>query len=398
MSLPFTTVPVSCYNSLIPALSITNPTQDLETNDFIKIFGTMSALQKVDLRFAGQLKDEVLDHVMQQDTPIVDLRLDATNLVSNAKWIDFFSRCGNRLKSLKLSSLDYALDDNACLLLAKHCPNLRRLKLRKCFKLGDAALKSLSRLNHLEHLSLQFQSDDPISPETLAQLITAVGPRLRTLSLEDFKDADDEVLAAIRSSCTKLVKFRFTNNDQCTNEGYKQMFLDSASQPLSFVDLSDTRDVNYEVPDGPEEPVGLASTGFEALMEHSGTTLEVLNIHSCRHINHGSFSNVFDGDKQYPMLKDIDVSFIPAVDTTTIAAIIRCCPQLKKVSAFACFNVPGIEVPKGLALIGVPDVSTSQLMDMFLIRQILTPFRPKRALSRMEVLPWTCKFRDKPVL
>jgi len=30
--------------------------------------------------------------------------------------------------------------------------------------------------------------------------------------------------------------------------------------------------------DGPQEPVGLASAGFEALMSHSGESLEILDI------------------------------------------------------------------------------------------------------------------------
>ena len=341
----------------MPCHRLANGIADLETADFVKLFASMPNIRKIDLRCAGQFKDEVIDYIMWRDIPIEDLRLDAANLISNQKWIEYFSYGGHRLRSIKLVSLDYAMDDEACVQLVRSCPNLQRIKLRKCFKIGDNALKTLAELKSLEHLSLQFNNST--SSDTLVHLISALGPKLRTLSLEDLVDADDKVLAIIRSRCSKLTKLRFCGNDQCTDAGLKNAFLDSANPPLTFVDLSNTRDVNYEAPDGPDEPNGLASAGFEALMEHSGSSLEVLNIRSCRHISQESLSRVFDEKQRYPMLKEIDISFVPAFNTAQVVSMIECCPSLRKISAFACFNVTNIAVPAGLALIGVPDAQLS---------------------------------------
>ena len=318
----------------------------------------MPNLRRIDLRFAGQFNNEALGYLLQRNVPIEELRLDAANLIANDNWVKLFKHCGRSLRTLKLSWLDTAFDDAVLAQLVKNCPELRRLKLRKCMRISEIALNDLSKLKNLEHLSLQL--DQPISSGVLSTLIRKIGRQLRTLSLEESVDADDDVLAAIRASCSRLTKFRLTGNDQCTDQGFRKLFLDSANTSLSIADLSSNRDVNYEAPDGPDDPIGFASAGLEALMEQSGSSIEALNIHSCRHLTHQSLFNVFNGQKRYPMLREIDVSFVPAVDTAVLAAIIQCCPQLNKVSAFACFNATGVTKPRGLALIGLPDTSTLQ--------------------------------------
>ena len=314
-------------------------------------------VQNLNLRNAGQFKDEVVDYVIERDVPIMSLQLEAANLVTNGKWVEFFEKCGHRLENLKLSWLDYSMDDDAFMGLIRHCPNIRRLKMKQCFRLGDVALGAMTELRHLEHLSLRFPT--ATTPGVLADLISSIGPRLRTLSLEAFSDADDDALSIIHSSCTQLNKLRFTENDCCTDIGFASLFTNWSNPALTFIDFSSNRSVDYAVPDGPEDPVGLASAGFEALMGHSGSRLERLDISSCRHITYESFSKVFDGKKQYPVLKDINISFLTKIDTSIVAGMFRSCPELIKVTAFGCFNVTEAAVPKRVALIGVPNAQDS---------------------------------------
>lgn len=318
-------------------------------------------MQNLNLRNAGQFKDEVIDFIIERDVPIRHLQLEATNLVSNAKWIEFFEKCGHRLETVKLSWLDYSMDDDAFMYLVRYCPNLRRLKLRKCFKLGEAALGAMAELTKLEHLTLQF--NQPTSAKSLVELISTVGPNLQTLSLQNFADADDEVLAAIHSSCRKLRKFRFTENDYCTDAGFATLFSEWSNPPLSFIDLSSNRSVDYSAPDGPDSPVGLASTGLQAITKHSGSAVECLDVSSCRHIGYDAFSQVFSGRSQYPLLKDINVSFLTKVDTTIVAGIFKSCPQMAKVTAFGCFNIVDVGVPLGIALVGVPHAQDSLVQE-----------------------------------
>ncbi len=326
---------------------------ELETEDYIRIFSVVPNVQNLNLRNAGQFKDEVIDYMMERDSTLRSLQLEAANLVTNEKWVQFFIMGGDRLETLKLSWLDYSMDDEAFTSLIRYCPNLKRLKMKKCFRLGDAALGAITDLKQLEHLSLRFPMTT--SPEALAELVSSVGPRLQTLSLEGFTDADDSVLSNMHTSCSRLSKLRFTENDTCSDEGFAALFIEWSNPPLSSIDLSSNRSVDYSAPDGPEDPVGLASAGLEALMNHSGSRLERLDISSCRHITYEAFSNVFDGKNQYLFLKDINVSFQTKIDTSIVAGMFKSCPELIKVTAFGCFNVIDVAVPRGVALIGVPN-------------------------------------------
>ena len=310
----------------------------------------MPSLTQVNLRYAGQLKDRVLEYMMEKNSQIKDLQFDAVNLVSDACWRRVFQKYGSQLESVKLSNLDYSFDDETVEDMCKHCTRLRRLKLKQCWKTGDRSLKAIAGLKFLEHLSLNFVEET--SKEGLGDIILNVGSNLRTLSLDGFHHADDHVLRLIHSKCHSLVKFRLSDNAVCTDQAYAQLFTGWQNPPLEYVDLSSTRDVDNSNPDGPEEPTGLASQGFVALMDHSGSKVQKLNIASCRHVSHEAFEEVFSEDKKYPHLTELDVSFHMAMDDFLIGSIFRCCPAIKKLVAFACFNVRDVRVPAGVALIG----------------------------------------------
>jgi DNA repair protein RAD7 len=295
---------------------------------------------------------------MERDVPLRTLKLEAANLISNEKWREFFGRAGRRLEVLKLTWLDYAMDDETFAHLIDGCPNLTYLKIKKCFRLTAASLKLIPKLEKLEHLSLLVANT--ADQETLLDLIRSVGRNLRVLSLERFDNADDQVLQEINANCVKLHKLRFSANDFCTDAGFQALFEGWKNPGLSYVDFSECRDIDHDAPDGPEDdPVGLASGGFEALMAHSGLKLERLNIKSCRHISHAALTHVFDGKKRYPSLKEIDLSFVKSVDTLVMAGIFKSCPAIEKVTAFSCFNIKDVVVPAGVALIGVPNAQDS---------------------------------------
>ncbi|KAL8975160.1 MAG: hypothetical protein Q9197_000617 [Variospora fuerteventurae] len=329
----------------------------LELEDYIKIFSFAPQIHTLNLQNAGQFKDEVIDYIMERDIPIQNLKLYAANLILNSKWIEYFAKCGHRLESLQLKWLNCSLDDEAFMHLVEHCPNLKRLKLKQCWQLGDPAVAAMQHLEKLEHLSLHFK--EPVSAESLVAMITAIGPNLRTLSLEAFYNADDSVLQAIHTHCTRLEKLRLTENDACTDAGYTELFTNWANPPLIFLDLSSNRSLDCDKPEGTEDLAGLATSGFEAMMAHSGSALRTLTIASCRHIEREGLANVWDGKKEYPCLKTADVSFVKRMDTMVVAGLFKSCPQLTKLTAFGCFSVSDVMVPKGVALIGVPNAQDS---------------------------------------
>lgn len=303
----------------------------------------------------------MIDYIIERDVPIRHLKLYAANLITNEKWIEFFQKCGHRLETLQLKWLNCSLDDEAFVHLARRCLKLKRLKIKKSFRLGDSALRDMSQLKKLEHLSLQFK--ESTSAATLADMLKSIGHNLRTLSLEDFYYADDSVLETIHTHCTQLEKLRFVDNDVCTDAGYANLFTDWANPPLSFIDLSSNRSIDCDKPEGTEDLAGLATAGFQAMMAHSGGSLRTLMIPSCRHISREGLADIWDGKKEYPILKTADVSFVKTMDTPIVAGIFKCCPQLKKLTAFGCFSVSDVMVPKGVALIGVPNAQDSIIQE-----------------------------------
>jgi DNA repair protein RAD7 len=329
----------------------------LETEDYDQIFAVCPTVKRVSLRNCCQFKDSNVDYMIEKAKHLEEIQLLGANLVSNDKWTELFIARGKDLKSLKVEWLDAAFDDQVVEALSTFCPNLERLKIERCKKLGEDSIDAIARMQHLQHLTLRFYEEIPHSK--LLNLITSVGPQLRTLCLEHFLNASseptDEILETIHSTCHRLQKFRFTENDECSDAGYVALFTDWDNPPLHYADINSTRDMDNTNPNGPDdEPIGLASAGFTALMQHSGTRLEFLDISSCRHISHSTFVDVFDGSKQYPHLREINVSFCPVVDTQIIAGIFRSCPEIKKVVTFGCFQVEDVQVPKGIVLIGAP--------------------------------------------
>jgi len=203
-------------------------------------------------------------------------------------------------------------------------------------------------------MNLSLQIGHEISTTALCDLIEARGRDLRTLSLEKFIDADESVLQAIHDNCIALSKLRFSENDTATDAGYTALFSDWQNPPLTFVDVNSTRDIDNNNPEGPEEAIGMASSGFRALMAHSGSNLKHLDISSCRHIELGAFMDVFNGAQLYPALEYINISFCNRADTIVVAGIFKSCPALKQLVAFGCFDVHDVVVPRSIALIGVP--------------------------------------------
>ncbi|KAF2173292.1 hypothetical protein M409DRAFT_17234 [Zasmidium cellare ATCC 36951] len=346
----------------------------LEEEDYEKIFATVPKMKKLVLSNACQLKDPAIDYLLEKCQDIRYIHLYAANLVSDSMWYRVFREAGPNLEVLKLKWLDATFDDLAVKELAKHAPNLGRLKLKLCRNIGEGAVKAISNMPKLEHLSLMMNKEVPTP--ALVQLVNKRGPNLRTLSLEKFLDADDSVLEAIKTSSQQLTKLRISENDTITDAGYEALFTDWTNPPLTFVDFNSTRDVDNNNPDGPEDAIGMASAGFKALMAHSGPHLKHVDIASCRHIELSAFMDVFNGAMNYPDLEYINLSFCNRVDNSVIAGIFKSCPNLKKLVAFGCFDVLDVVVPRNIALIGVPKAQDA-------IEQFGVGIGVDEALSRM---------------
>lgn len=346
----------------------------LEEEDYRQIFAIVPNMRKLVLSNTCQLKDGSIDYMLERCHDLRHIQLYAANLVQEGMWHRLFREAGAKLEVLKLKWLDAAFEDLVVRDMVRYCPNLERLKLKLCRRLGEDAVSSISDLPELKHLSLQISQD--VSTATLVNLVEKRGSGLLTLSLEKFIDADDSVVEAIHDNCTQLSKLRLSENDTVTDAGYTQLFKDWDNHPLSFADFSSTRDIDNNNSEGPEEAIGLASLGFRALMAHSGAALKHLNIASCRHIELSAFIDVFNGAQNYPALEYINMSFCNRADTGVVAGIFKSCPALKQLVAFGCFDVQDVVVPRNVALIGVPRAQDA-------IEQFGSGLGVEEAISRM---------------
>lgn len=322
----------------------------LETDDFYQILKSKPELTKLNIRFVTPMKDPVFYYMMEKNKGIRDLHLDSPNLVTNECWRQVFTTIGPRLESLKLWNLNAAFDDKTAEIMCENCTVLERLKLKYLSKVGNTGLRAISSLRALRHLSLCFSEE--IASESLIEMISSVGSNLHSLSLEDFKLFEDSLLQCIHEHCHQLIKLRLTNNSICSDKALATLFRGWANPALKFVDFHGLRNVDRSNRQGPSEPIGLASDGFIALMEHSGRSIISLNVASCRHISRGAYETVFDEDKSYPYLRHIDVSFNEAVDDYIVQRLFRCCHSLRKIVVFGCFKIRDLKVPRGIAVIG----------------------------------------------
>jgi DNA repair protein RAD7 len=225
----------------------------------------------------------------------------------------------------------------------------------------EESIAYLGTLTSLEHLTLAVVPET--SSATLVSLVTSLGPNLRTLCLENFQDLDDAVIDAVQQHCPKLYKLRITGSSTCHDSAFASLFgNNSPFPPLVCADLSENRDIDSMNPEGSEDDViGFGSLSLPALLTHSATRLERLNLKSDRHISHATLLDCFDGIKQYPALKDIDLSFVSAVDDVVVAGIFKSCPNLSKLAVFACFNARGAPIPRGIAVVGLPNAGDNIL-------------------------------------
>ncbi|KAI9723865.1 MAG: hypothetical protein M1828_003984 [Chrysothrix sp. TS-e1954] len=328
----------------------------LETNDFRQMFAVTPNLTKLILRNAGQLKDTVIDYIIEKTSNITFFQVYGANLVTDDTWIRFFIGYGHRLQTIKIQDCDASFTDDVVRTIADYCPNLERLKLKTCRKVTDKCIPDLAKLGKLEHLSVQFSQ--PTQTDLLIPLVEALGPQLKTLSLEDTSEATDPFLTSIASRCSSLSKFRITNNAAFTDRALASLFSpDTAIPPLTFLDLSSNRSCDNNNPGGPEnEPIGVNASSLLALMSHSGANLRYLDLSSCRHIPHSAFCDVFAPTQGnvYPRLETLNLSFCQSVDSSVVSGIFATCRAISKIIAFGCFSVGEVVVPRGVAVIGVP--------------------------------------------
>jgi len=335
----------------------------LSSDDFIRIFQIVPTVKHIRLRNAIQFKNKVMDHLLGTTVKLQSLSLHGANLIDDERWNQFLTEKGSHLQALKVYHTDGHFGDEQLDMVAKHCPNLRRLKVCHNQKVTEAGVRHIAKMGNLTHLGLELykQLNDMEGEMSCLEIIDTIGGGLRTLSLATIHDLSDALLEIIHESCQNLSKLRLTDNSSFTDNGFAKLFTGWLNPPLVYLDLHKCRHIDAAEPRENPNNIGLGSTGFEALMAHSGSTLKHLNVHSCRHISREAFEHVFAENKTYPEMQEIDISFCQSVNDFVVGCIFRSCPNLKTLKVFGNFGVKEARVPKGKILIGVPNALGMQI-------------------------------------
>ncbi|KAI0977501.1 hypothetical protein F4678DRAFT_468647 [Xylaria arbuscula] len=324
----------------------------LKSNDFIRMFQLLPRLRRLKLRSAIQFTDKVMEFLLTRNIALESIYIHGANLLTEDMWAKYLKQKGQHLKELHVYYTDRHFSDKSVDVLSSACPNLTRLKICHNQEVSDEGIKYTGRLDQLEHLSLQCIKKT--TTDAYVDVIRHIGQHLQTFSIKKVSEVDDRLLDAIHENCTNLSKLRITDSEYMTDAGFARLFRGWGNKQLSFLDLEKCRHVDAAKPRDNEHMVGFCSEGFEALMEHSGTGLQHLNLHACRHISLESFEKVFASDKCYSQLRFLEISFCENVNDFVVGSIFRSCPNLKDLNVFGCMKVKDVRVPRGKILVGVP--------------------------------------------
>ncbi|KAH8887381.1 RNI-like protein [Thozetella sp. PMI_491] len=325
----------------------------LSSDDYVRVFQSVAGLKKLKIRNGIQFKDEVMDFLLSRNIELSGFYLAGANLLSETKWGEFLQQKGQYLESLEVQFTDKHFGNPSMALLEANCPNLKRLKVKHNQEVNGDGLKHVTKVKSLEHLSLNLHKD--VHPDIYVHLLDQIGGSLRTFSLSVVPDVDNTVLDAIHRNCQHLEKLRITESEVVTDEGFVRLFKGWKNKPLRFIDFEKCRQLDASNPRENPDRLGLCGNGFRALMEHSGSRLQRLNIHACRHIPRSAFEEVFAPGKVYPELKKLEISFCEDVTDFVVGSIFRSCPSLYELNVFGCMKVKDVKVPRGKILVGVPN-------------------------------------------
>ncbi|KAI1135094.1 RNI-like protein [Hypoxylon sp. FL0543] len=321
--------------------------------DYINIFAVCSQLKHLKVRCAIQFRDSVMDYLIGRNFALESISLSGANLLTDDSWRRFLEDKGKALKSLRVYFTDRYFGDEVVGWLKHCCPDLDTLKICHNQQVSDDGLEYVAGLDKLQRLGLHLVK--PTSTMPYVHIIEKIGTNLRTLSLRMVPDVDDRFLDALHAHCTQLKKLRITDSEVMTDAGFTRLFLDWKNKRLTHLDLEKCRYVNSEKPRDNPHMVGLCSNGFEAMMVHSGASLQKLNLHGCRHISREAFERIFSVGQVYPSLEDLEISFCEQVTDFIVGSIFRCCPKLRRLNVFGCMKLRDVRVPKGKILVGMPN-------------------------------------------
>ncbi|KAJ6475806.1 RNI-like protein [Mycena vitilis] len=288
------------------------------------------------LDFCGPLNDTVVASWNNSFPNLVSLELLGPFLIREAAWITFFNSHPNLEAFLITQSPRFSVD---CLeaLVATSKTTLRRLGLREVGKLDETFLEHLVQLSGLTYLDLAEPSAS-LSDDTVVALLTAVGADLAHLDLSGHGALTDDVLLhGIDPHVHSLSSLSLSHIPELTDAGVAAFFSTLESGGLLRLNLSRNPELSTEA--------------LEAIVGHSGMTLQELNINGWKDVGEAAL-NGLAGARD---LRRLDVGWCRAVDDWVIKKLLEGCRSLGELKVWGCNRVEGKwgETRRGVRIHGI---------------------------------------------
>ncbi|CAO3645148.1 unnamed protein product [Mucor fragilis] len=299
---------------------------NMSDHGFYMISQFCPRLQYLRLIYCGQITDKSLKAYQERLHDLKSLELSGPFLVTKEAWISFFETVGARLESFEVRHTARFVKE--CMeALATHCPNLKKLKFGHLSHFNSDWIPLIAKLKHLETLELAWTSNEnTMQTEDIVHLLSEVGSGLKDLSIMGGHELTDDMLSqGILKYCHQIKRLNLEQCDQLTSPAMV-MFLDQwQAKGLTHLDIS--RCTKFD------------DTVLEAVLRHSGKTLEFLNLNSLIELTAAPLELIAGNDTNLTpclALTHLDCGFVRSMDDYVLMKLIKHCTSLRDVQVWGC--------------------------------------------------------------
>ncbi|KAK0453698.1 RNI-like protein [Armillaria borealis] len=278
------------------------------------------------LDFCGLLSDEVMSVWSTSLPNLVSLQLLGPFLVRPSSWINFFES-HPQLECFKITQSPRF--DVKCVetLITTSQKTLHTLGLKEVGKMSDEFLNCIKLLEgQLTYLDISEPSES-CSEAAIIEMLSTVASTLTHLDLSNHTEVSDKVLRlGLQPYSKAITSLGLKDLPELTDTGVADFFNSwTDNPPLTFLDISRIH--------------LLTKDALLAILAHSGSCLQELNINGWRDIDNESLEEI---GKQARDLKKVDLGFCRGVDDFTVKSIIDGSKGgLQEVKVWGCNRVEG---------------------------------------------------------
>jgi len=275
----------------------------------------MPNLKTLQLSFCGRLHDLALTAIISRLKSLEHLILIGPFLITTQQWKQTLETVGHNLRTFDIS--DTARWDEECSkTLVEKCPNLEVVGLKRITGLSDQSIQWLAKLPHLRSLDIT-EPTGMITDEYIVPIIANAGTNLEKLVLDGCVELGDDTFSAITQYCPRLSHLSLALLDRITDDCVAQEFNSwNKNHGLSTLNLT--------------RCVGIKDAGIQAVLAHSGATLEILNLNSLDELTQETFKLFLNEETRVGCdLVELDVSFVRCINDELVNQLSIACKELR---------------------------------------------------------------------